>query len=76
MDELMSMNLGADDFVTKPYNPQILLARIGAVLKRAMPIRRRTWNHKGGVLDPGRGVVSCLGREVELTKMRGRYPSC
>ena len=35
MDELMSMNLGADDFVTKPYNPQILLARIGAVLKRA-----------------------------------------
>lgn len=28
IDELMSMNLGADDFVTKPYNTQILLARI------------------------------------------------
>ena len=27
-DELMSMNLGADDYVTKPYNPAILLARI------------------------------------------------
>lgn len=35
MDELMSMNLGADDFVTKPYNTQILLARISSILKRA-----------------------------------------
>ena len=34
VDELMSMNLGADDFVTKPYNTQILLARIEAILKR------------------------------------------
>ena len=34
MDELMSINLGADDFITKPYNIQILLARIGALLKR------------------------------------------
>lgn len=34
MDELMSMNSGADDFITKPYNTQILLARISAMLKR------------------------------------------
>lgn len=34
MDELMSMNLGADDFVTKPYNTQILLAHIASILKR------------------------------------------
>ena len=34
IDELISMNLGADDFVTKPYNTQILLARISSVLKR------------------------------------------
>ena len=34
MDELMSMNLGADDFVTKPYNTQILLARIASIMKR------------------------------------------
>jgi len=36
MDELMSMNLGADDFITKPYNTQILLARINSVLKRTL----------------------------------------
>ncbi len=34
VDELMSMNLGADDFVAKPYNTQILLARIASILKR------------------------------------------
>jgi len=34
VDELMSMNLGADDFVTKPYNTQILLARISSIIKR------------------------------------------
>lgn len=34
IDELMSMNLGADDFITKPFNTQILLAHIAAVLKR------------------------------------------
>ena len=34
IDELMSMNLGADDFITKPYNTQILLARISSVLRR------------------------------------------
>lgn len=35
IDELMSMNLGADDFITKPYNTQILLAHIASILKRA-----------------------------------------
>ncbi len=34
LDELMSMNLGADDFITKPYNIEILLARITNILKR------------------------------------------
>lgn len=35
MDELMSMNLGADDFITKPYNTQILMARIASILRRS-----------------------------------------
>lgn len=35
VDELMSMNLGADDFITKPYNTEILLARITNILRRA-----------------------------------------
>ena len=35
LDELMSMSLGADDFIAKPYNGQVLLAHIDAVLRRA-----------------------------------------
>lgn len=35
LDELMAMNLGADDFITKPYNTHILLARISSVLRRS-----------------------------------------
>ena len=35
MDELMGMNLGADDFVAKPYNPQLLQAHIARVLARS-----------------------------------------
>ena len=34
-DKILGLNLGADDFVTKPYNTQILLARIAALLKRS-----------------------------------------
>ena len=34
IDELMSMNLGTDDFITKPYNTQILVARIAALFKK------------------------------------------
>jgi len=68
-DELMSMNLGADDFVTKPYNTQILLARISSVLKRAYPSEPvNTLSHRGLELDLSRSTVRFQGKEVELTK--------
>lgn len=68
-DELMSMNLGADDFVTKPYNTQILLARIASVLKRAYPsVPMDTLTHRGLELDVSRSVARYEDKEVELTK--------
>ncbi|MDR0862352.1 MAG: response regulator transcription factor [Oscillospiraceae bacterium] len=66
IDELMSMNLGADDFVTKPYNTQILLARIEAVLNRAFGAA--TLRHGELVLDVARSAVTFGQRGVELTK--------
>ena len=38
IDEVLSMSFGADDYVTKPYNPTILLLRISAVLKRSSKV--------------------------------------
>lgn len=69
MDELMSMNLGADDFVTKPYNKQILLARISAVLKRTQAKGEiEQIEHKGVILYPTKSVVAHEGVQAELTK--------
>lgn len=69
MDELMSMNLGADDFIAKPYNPQILLARIAAVLKRAYPEEApRVVSYKGLELDLAKSTARGPLGETELTK--------
>ncbi|WP_349947554.1 response regulator transcription factor [Lacrimispora sp. BS-2] len=69
MDELMSMNLGADDFITKPYNIQILLARIGAILKRTNRINNSSEiEYKGFTLSMAKSTVYYETKEAELTK--------
>lgn len=69
MDELMSMNLGADDYITKPYNKQILLAHIEAILRRVerQPEERKL-EHNGVTLLPERSIVRYQEKELELTK--------
>ena len=69
MDELMSMNLGADDFITKPYNTQILLARIAAVLKRIDGKNTTdTITHNGITLFLNKSIVRFQDMDAELTK--------
>ncbi|MGL5256139.1 MAG: response regulator transcription factor [Proteocatella sp.] len=69
MDELMSMNLGADDFITKPYNSQILLARISAILKRTgRKTTDNTLNYNGLTLYLSRGILAYKENKIELTK--------
>ena len=69
MDELMSMNLGADDFVTKPYNTQILLARIAALLKRSNnTTSNNILNYKNLQLNLSNAKITCENKEAELTK--------
>lgn len=67
MDELMSMNLGADDFITKPYNTQILLARINSVLKRAYQTVDKI-DCGRFVLNLSKSLLEYDGYEIELTK--------
>lgn len=69
MDELMSLNLGADDFITKPYNMHILQAHIATVLHRAYGRKQSmVLTHKGLMLDILKGKVSFQGKEADLTK--------
>lgn len=72
MDELMSINLGADDYVTKPYNAQILMARIGAVLKRVRPVEQSLLTYKGVSLAIDQNKVFMGDATTELTKNESR----
>ena len=70
IDELMSMNLGADDFVTKPYNTQILLARIESILKR---VNRNSTQvdileYKDMKVNLSNGTISYNDKTIEITK--------
>ena len=69
MDELMSMNLGADDFISKPYNTQILVSRISSLLKRTKHVKE-DWQmtHKGLLINLSNSTA-CHGKEqIELSK--------
>ena len=70
IDELMSMNLGADDFVTKPYNTQILLARIEAILKRVnrSSTPQDVLEYKDMKVNLSNGTVIYDDKTIEITK--------
>ena len=68
IDEVMAMNLGADDFIPKPYRLRVLVARIQALLRRADGGAATILFHNGVELDSARSVARANGREVELTK--------
>ena len=69
MDELLTLSLGADDFVPKPYNDQVLLAHVATVLKRSYGEGAAAAEICHGVtLDTARCRVSAGGRTAELTK--------
>ena len=70
VDELMSMNLGADDFVTKPYNTQILLARIEAILKRVnrSSTPQDVLEYKDMKVNLSNGTVTYDDKTIEITK--------
>jgi two-component system alkaline phosphatase synthesis response regulator PhoP len=74
-DVLVGIELGADDYITKPFSPRILMARLKNVLRRyghQIDSKRDTPKSfvlcKGElVIDPARHVVTLAGEEVELT---------
>ena len=67
IDEVLSMSYGADDYVTKPYNPTILLLRISAVLKRFVKTASAQMYHDAEVSSV-KGSLTRGDREQILTK--------
>ena len=64
------MNVGADDYVVKPYRPAVLLARIDRALARSGSVDPacKQLEHSGVSLDPVRAEVSYRGKSVELSR--------
>jgi len=68
VDRVVGLELGADDYVAKPFSPKELLARVRAVLRRARPADDGRALAGGEIaLDPGRHRVTVAGTPVELT---------
>lgn len=70
MDELLSLNFGADQYVTKPYNIQILLAKIAGLLKRNQNTdkNQEKIKCKGFILNVSKSIVETEEKKIELTK--------
>ena len=70
-DEALSISYGADDYITKPYNPNILLLRIGAVLKRIKTNYGANSNKLSSrdlLFDVHKGIIKKDSIEIVLTK--------
>lgn len=68
VDKLSALRIGADDYVTKPFNPKEVVARVGAVLRRVMPQPGAAGIRQGNVLlDPLARRVSVEGADAGLT---------
>jgi two-component system response regulator RegX3 len=68
VDKVVGLELGADDYVTKPYSPRELVARIRAVLRRGIEVDAAPVSLESGPvrMDVDRHVVSVRGDEITL----------
>jgi DNA-binding response OmpR family regulator len=68
VDRVLGLELGADDYVVKPFSPRELVARVRTVLRRTRPrVEDRVIDHGDLVIDAGARQVDVAGRRVELT---------
>ncbi len=70
MNIVMAVNMGGDDFIAKPFDLNVLQAKVQAMLRRAYDFvgEGSLLEHKGMIFDSSKGIVSFEGVQVELTK--------
>lgn len=66
-DELFGFDLGADEYITKPFSPLILVARVQALIRRTTDTKAAAKNFSGLEIDKNRRVVSIDGERIELS---------
>lgn len=70
MNIVMAMNMGGDDFIAKPFDLHVLIAKIQAILRRTYDFSTSSnlLEHRGAILNINDNSISYNGEEVELTK--------
>ena len=66
-DELFGFELGADEYIAKPFSPKILVARVEALLNRTRTKKENKTDYSGIVVDYDGRTVSCDGKDIELS---------
>jgi len=69
-DIIKGLETGADDYMTKPFSPKVLLARVNAIFRRSKRVGldvQRVLHTNGVIIDPIRRKVTAQGLELELT---------
>jgi DNA-binding response OmpR family regulator len=69
MDRIVGLELGADDYLTKPFSPRELVLRIKRILQRGKPNQEKQETLQFGslLIDPARHLVNWRGKPIELT---------
>ncbi len=66
-DELFGFELGVDEYISKPFSPKILVARIEAILKRTNGDKKQVRDYNGIVIDEAGRTVTVDGKPIELS---------
>lgn len=70
MNMVMAMNMGADDFIAKPFDQSVLMAKIQALLRRTYDFAASVpvLEHRGALLDTGDQTLTCGGERIPLSR--------